>query len=1800
MTAPGLDSDGLPAQGDRRWADSGEAGELRSAGLSEAQRRLWFLETCLPTGAAYTIGSVFKVHGCIDTARLRHAIMVTLRLHPGLRQVFSPGEDGPEVELLNVEEVPDPLNVESWEVSAPADVDEWARQRVSRPFESMAKPLYRFDLLLITPDSSVISIVLHHLVADGWSLNLLYACLQQGYEGCSPDNMKAVALHKLAPSAMHAKLSYWRRTLDGASNLQMPLDRPRPPTQTFSGARQTLLLGPDILERLDALALQLRTTLFTLLATACGALLAQWAGQDDIVVGTPVADRASVAAEEAVGLLVNTVVLRLKIDISASFRDMVRDVRGIVLGALANSDVPFDLVVAQANPSRSLNINPLFQVVFALQSATEPLTSFAGFKVTQLDPDPGTSRFDLEWTLFRRPEGLLVRVTRNTDLFESRTVVRLLQAFQTILLGALSAPDEPPEGILCLPDRPAADALVPLAHSTLHGMFEAQAAGTPGAPALHAGETILDYATLACMARAVSVCIPRGDGKQLIVGLCVRRSADMVAGLLGIIRGGAAVLPLDPDDPPARRAMLLDDAGATFVVTDRATMSLVADRDHIVLDDIFLDSEPSPSPAAEPLAGDALAYVIYTSGTSGSPKGVAVEHRNVLNTMLACRTEFELGMGRTTAVLAAFTFDIFFFELMSALLFGGTARLVSRQTLLDPAMIVPVLQEVTCLQAVPGLMRQLLAAITASNTPRLLRMRDVTTGGDVVPPDLLVAIRDTFPNARVSVTYGPTETAILASKFEVSQPESIVGHPIGGPLSGVTLELRTVHGKAVVADAMGEIWIGGRGVSRGYLNRPELQRDRFVEIGGQRFFRTGDFGRRLDNGIIEYLGREDQQVKIRGFRVELGEIEHALCGLPGIQEAVCAAPLDAAGDRRLVAGVVLEESYCDDLDRRVAAQRTKDWKKLFDQAHTTPVSSGFDFTGWNDSVTGQPIPRHEMEQHLADSIEQINRAVIRSGRTSSGLRILEVGGGTGNIMRRLAPGSRCYDVCEPSPVLVRRLQQVASELGLDQVRAIQAEADNLPANLDAYELIVLNSVIQYFPSGKYLRKVVSNLLTRLTINGVLFLGDIRNLATLPLFRDGALSSAGSAEEDELLVHPSFFSAFLHGGGVSTIECWPKEFRASNELSAYRYACVLWRGLEPARAGCPEWRDWRADGWSIPRLSAAMSRIQEPISISAIPNGHIAGSDDTPTPSVLAELARVNRLGASFSCASGRSDGSFDAVVAPSSHAPSWVWPAAASAVNLVNDPISAERDLEIEREIRPKLRAILPTHLIPSDIFVIERLPLTANDKVDRAALSGRRRRSGPGAALPSSPLEQAIAKCWAAVLGIEKVATDENFFDVGGTSLLAIRLSIRLRAAGLHVGPQDLFRHQTVADLALALASSNQAHGPLTPAAAVGSPHAQYYVRSVEDEFAGQGHVVLAGATGFLGVHLLETLLRQTERSVICLVRGADDPAAAERLNQNAKWYFPELASPEVQRRILTVACDVSNLATMQAALPRMLDGGTAPIVNAAADVRHVAHREAVFQTNLLGAEALLDIAGRCGGVLHQVSTVGVKGVAPAGERPRPLLETDLPGRLFTEAYSESKAQAELSIRAALLEGARAAIYRVGTIAPHSVTGRFQRNAADHFFSRYVRSMVLSGVAGQWDFVQFRLTPVDVMAEHVLALARTGCATYHLETPVTTRHRDVVDALRDYGYEIEIIDDEKMAAMAFAPGTSDSWTEAVAGFVPILLAQPGGRIEVDTKWTAGRLAAAGLHYPDYDASRLSRFVRHAVDCGFIPAPLSR
>jgi amino acid adenylation domain-containing protein/thioester reductase-like protein len=1734
--------------------------------LSHAQERLWFLDQLGLTGSAYNMRITLRLEGNLDLQALERSLTELVHRHESLRTHFE-SKGGSPVQVVEPAEA-FALSVHDLSglpvVDRDLEVQRRSNEEIHRPCNLAKGPLLRVSLLKLTDKEHVLLLTVHHIVFDGWSrgilhreLGALYSAYSRGETALLPDlpvqypDFAIWQREWLQGEVLREHLQYWKEKLLGAPpQLQLPTDRPRPAVESFRGAKLGFELSATLSDALKDLAQREQATLLMAVLATYQILLARWSGQQDVVVGSPIAGRNSSTVENLIGFFVNMLMLRTEVSDDLTFRELLQQVKETTLQAYAHQDLPFEVLVKELRPERNLARQPIFQAVLAMRNFPEERLELPGLTWTWTSIESGSTHFDLTLYLNERPAGLSGTFEYASDLFDERTVRRMAGHFCTLVGEIVADPDRPIRELQMLSGPERAQVLQEFNSTSMphprdllvHELVEARAGQSPDAVALVCGEQLLTYSELNRRASQVAHrLLELGIQQDDRVGLYVERGTEMIVGLLGILKAGGAYVPLDVSYPPGRLGYMLRDSSPAVVLTqEHLKRTLPISRASVIVleaeeevgakraDDLVITrSRPKP---------EQLAYVIYTSGSTGTPKGVMIEHRNLLNLVQWHCAVFGVDDRCRCSCVAAVGFDAATWEIWPPLSAGATLVLAPQESGGDADTLTTWwASQRLDISFLPTPMAELAFSKNTLNSS----LDTLLVGGDrlrLYPESKSFALVN---------NYGPTESTVVATSGLIEHDS--IPH-IGRPIANTSTYILDGYLRPVPLGVPGEIFIGGASVARGYLNQPQLTAERFIADPfdadpHMRMYRSGDLGRWRADGTIEYLGRNDHQVKIRGYRIELGEIEGQLLEHPHVREVAVVPQEQESGEKRLVAYLVAdvselkmrEQEASDEASAKVVAQ----WEGLYEETYSAGPA-GPSFVGWNSSYTGEPIPEAEMEEWRDRTVDRI--------RSLKPKKMLEIGCGVGLLLQQLARQCESYVGTDFSAAAIEQLRRwTAGTEGFRHVKLLQrsaTELQDLPSG--SFDTIVLNSVVQYFPDVDYLIAVLHDAVRLLVPGGNIFVGDVRHLGSLSMFHSAVQLGRAAAtinlaqlrrrvaraieQDKELVIDPQLFRILpARLPGLCAAEVQLKRGEAANELTRHRYDVVLRTGNPDASLVAYEQLPWHAAVQSVAEFEKALrDRRWLAVRLRSIPNSRLvreaAAQERIDTSDEQLEVGTLRRqlnelqyeavdpndvwrLGESYGydvTVSPADAGCFDiqlldrARAGQISRITGFVSDEMKPYSAYANDPLENGLRQQLIPQLREFLKKRVPEYMIPSAWVVLKELPLTANGKLDRRALPvPQSRPQGLGEYVaPRSEMERALADIWAQVLRVDQVGIRDNFFDLGGHSLLAVKALHEInQSLNSSLIVTDLYKSPTVVELATRIASSaaddefvNLTREATLDAAIVANPDSRYSQARA---------ILLTGATGFVGRFLLAQLLNDTDATIYCLVRSPSQHQALSRLRTMlARW---DLWHDELESRIIAVAGDLRS--------PRLgIDSATYAVLSEKVDsvyhcgisMNHLETYAMAKAANVGSATELLKFAtNRKQKLINYISTMGV--FSSAGPVTRVVEETtpiDHERHSNSRGYLASKWVSEKIFMIANERGIPCNIFRLGLVWADSQLGRFDELQNAY---RVFKSCLISGCGIENYRYAMAPTPVDYVARATVFLANrhgNGGGIFHISSP--------------------------------------------------------------------------------------------------------
>ncbi|MCW3106371.1 MAG: Nonribosomal peptide synthetase, partial [Segetibacter sp.] len=1431
--------------------------------LSFSQERLWFIDR-LEGSVQYHVPSILTLQGKINREALEYALLGIVKRHEMLRTVFLEDE-GDACQYIK--------EAGGWSLN---DIDGSGyttdrqgleivvEQLIRQPFDLSKDYMLRAALIKISEEYHILVVTMHHIASDGWSMSVvvrevaeLYSSRAEGREAILPQLPVQYADYSiwqrnfLQGEILDKKVSYWKQKLEGVRVLHLPTDYARPTIQSTAGDLITFSIDKDLSDQLQQLSQRNGTTLFMTLLAAFNALLYRYSGQQDICVGTAIAGRQHEQLEGLIGFFVNTLALRSEISGDDSFKQLLQKVKATAVEAFQHQEVPFEKVVDAIVGRRDLSTDPLVQVMFALQNTPLiPSLKLGEAKLTNVEFANKTAVFELFLNMVETPSGLQGFMQYCTDLYSRDTICRMLGHFKELLKIIVTATDQPISTLPILNLSEQHQLLVEFNNTSLEypkersviELFEEQVNLISQKVAVVFGEKELTYKELDDRSNQLANYLQeKGVEPGGNVGLLSYRGIEMIVAIFGILKTGCAYVPLNIDYPPERLKYIIEDATINYIVytnNELLQSSGLAQFKNIAVNESLSGTVKSTGIRT---GMDSRVYVMYTSGTTGWPKGIAISNRNIVKLVYES-TEIAVKSGDQMLQWSNYSFDGSVYEIYCSLLSGAKLYLIKDEWASDVFELARVISEQKI--TVCFITTALFNTFIDINPASLQNLRIILFGGEKVSLSHVNKALSILGPGKIIHVYGPTETTVYATYYPIIsiREDGIV--PIGKPLTNTKLLVLDKSKQLVPVGVPGELYIGGEGVSLGYLNRLELTLEKYVTIPDtrqheDRYYKTGDLVRWLSDGNIDFLGRLDEQVKIRGFRIELGEIETVLLQSGYVNQAVVLVREEKEGSKRLVGYIVPNFDMLKVKERELYNNLVSSWKELYEIEYGKTeekdnIDPEFNIIGWNDSFTGEAIPEEQMREWLQDIVK-----VIMSERPEN---LLEIGSGTGLIYYQLAGKLKKYIGTDFSASSVnqisRRIGKGLRDYGPTELRVCAAHEVSVSEE-EQVDTIVLNSIVQYFPGEDYMNEVIDKSIHILKGRGCIIIGDVRDNRQVELFKGrlhiNKLQESVSVKElkwkmeqdalreTELCFSPEYFyNLRTLYPQINHIEIKWKQGFYINELTLYRYTVVIYIGIEKELIR-PEWQRWEElagsdkiidqlqEGQTIIALKAAPNPrlCQERLLNKALQNKTVStvgavlaatGKEDKETSDINNILTAALEKGYHYRLLLNEDPLKVDILfeLQPSGNFienrfSEKTYDGVGSFTNI---PLFTDISALLQKEIRVLLQQRLPDYMVPSELITLGKLPLTSNGKVDRRFLSEREDWgvvSKLNYIAPRTTIEQTLTKIWQELLGIERIGVHDNFFELGGDSILIIQVVSRVRRLGHELQPRDIFIYHTI-----------------------------------------------------------------------------------------------------------------------------------------------------------------------------------------------------------------------------------------------------------------------------------------------------------------------------------------------------------------------------------------------------------------------
>ncbi|MCB0167234.1 MAG: amino acid adenylation domain-containing protein, partial [Anaerolineae bacterium] len=1502
----------------RKLADRGQLKNVADIyPLSHLQKGLLFETLYSHAGYMYCQQLCLTLAGDLKSDLFRQAWQQLITRHPTLGAAFLWEGLAEPVQVIP-RHVDLPWVEQDWrglpEAEQSAKLTAHLQADRNRGFDLTQAPQMRFELIQIRDDTYHFIWTYHHLLVDGWCLSIIFKECFALYEAL----LEATAHGDITPTDQSLPLppprpyrdylrwlqnqdmaqaeAYWRETLQGFT-ARTPLVVDHPPTSEAGPYVESVFpLSGALSEALQKFARHHRLTMNTLFQAAWALLLSRYSGEKEVMFGMTVSGRPAAlpGVEEMVGLFINALPLRIRVSPAEPVLPWLHQVQLQLRQGEEYSYTPLVDIQGWSDIPRS---QPMFDSLFVFENypldAAIRRGQLAGVQLQQMQSfDP--THYLLSIAVVP-DERLVLTFNYESSRFEAAAIARMAAHLQQLLAGMIANPEQPVGQIPLLTDAEHHQLLVTWNNThtdypldrCLHQLFEAQVERSPDAVAVVSEDQHLTYHQLNRRANQLAHHLQSlGVGPETLVGVYLDRSPEMVVSLLGILKAGGAYVPLDPALPPERLALMIEEVQLSVLLTQKHLESGLPNYPGQTLcldtngDNLAQASVENPTSEVTP---DNLIYVLYTSGSTGVPKGVMIPHRGVINYLTWAGQAYltpKDSKGGRIPLHSSLSFDLTVTSLFLPLLSGQGLVLVADdpagQSLVENLIDRPNHQLLKLTPAHLKLLHEQLPDLAAITQTLIL-------GGEALHGADVTRWLAESPQTQIFNEYGPTETVVGCCVYEVSaQTDCGDEIPIGRPIANTRLYILDRYLQPVPVGVIGELYIAGLQVGRGYLNRPGLTAEKFIpnpfptnnneEEAGGRLYKSGDLARyRLDDSgqpIIEFLGRADRQVKVRGFRIELGEIEAALHHHQAIRESVVLLREDTPRDKRLVAYLASQMT-----SQSIEAEVISQWQSLYEDTYQQPSPQPdptFNLAGWNSSYTGQPLPDEQMREWLDHTVDQI--LALNPGS------VLEIGCGTGLLLSRIAPHCQLYwgtDFSQRVLDYVATLQQSATDL--DHVRlSCRMAHDFTGFEPNAFDTLILNSVVQYFPSLDYLMRVLAEALKVVKPGGFIYIGDVRSLPLLEsyhasvqlhqaaddLSRDALQQRIQQRllDEEELVIDPAFFQVLPHHWPqISHVQIQPKRGRYHNELTCFRYEVIL--TVNNAKETQPEetplslsqpaeirWRDWQQENLSLTAVRHLLA-VDQPalLGLRGIPNARLTKENETLTWLTSAHQESVEALRHRLSKGATAVDpaelwaleddypyqvtlswsdiephqGRLDVVfkrndveqeIEALARPPLKPWH------SYANNPLRGKISRALIPQVRQFLQQKLPDYMIPTAFMLLDQFPLTSNGKIDRQALPAplRQRTLSENFVSPRTPIEKHITAIWSEVLGLEpaEIGIHDNFFDHGGHSLLATQIVSRMRHTfQIELSLRRLFEHPTVAALAKDVIQAKQeAVPPIEP----------------------------------------------------------------------------------------------------------------------------------------------------------------------------------------------------------------------------------------------------------------------------------------------------------------------------------------------------------------------------------------------------
>lgn len=1774
----------------------------KKAPLSYAQSRMWFLHQLNQEDDSYNMHSVLKLTGELDKKALTYSLLKIVERHEILRTNFKVNEIGEPIQVV-MEEVNQNIDMVDMTGCNEKEIFQFIADEIKKPFNLEQDLLIRANLLKQSEDCHYLIVIMHHIVSDGWSFGILSRELMLYYNRYLDKDYTIEPLdiqyidytywqqQYLSSGRMERQFKYWKQQL---TNLPEPLDlkvkKPNVAVITSTAEKQVSFLERNRLEGIKELCKRNGVTLYMTMLAAYVILLNRYSFQEDFIIGTPVANRRKKELENLIGFFVNTLPIRIKLNQKEMFHEFLQEVKKVAVDSFSNQDIPFEYLVKEMIGERYNEQVPIIQTMFVLQNTQQVKMSLPKISIESEIMDNSIAKFDLLLTVIEMENGLRLSFEYKKDMFPSGLMEAIAEKYIKILddiiendhkqIGDLANQEE-----VIKNKDPLFDLVNPFQSQHIIDRFYEIVKRNNNKVAVNWNNEMVSYFELNNRSNQLSRYIDRFNlEKESFIGLCMERSIDMIVSILAILKSNCAYVPLDPDSPQDRLNFIVEDANLRLLIGHREKLEKINISDDIhILDvrekqfEILEESEADKIINRQPLSS---AYMIYTSGSTGNPKGVIVSDNNVLRLFSHTDNLYHFSNEDVWTMFHSVAFDFSVWEIWGALLYGGQLVVVPYKTSRDPEAFMQLLMDkkVTVLNQTPSAFRQLLQCegIYDKNTVDKMHLKYVIFGGEALDFGMLKQWMDVYGDMKPLLVnmYGITETTVHVT-YEVLNKQKINNTNqslIGMPIKDLQIYILDDHMRIVPDGVVGEMYVGGAGVSKGYWNRKALNEERFIQnpfLSEQdTLYKTGDLACRHINGDLEYVGRNDNQVKIKGFRMELNEIKEQISKNPLVKDNVVV--LDRIeDDGRIISYLKMDNQEKSKIISELLEKDDYDieTEEVFDHNYRQKNNLEddlFNIVGWNNSYNNEQISEKEMREWLDSICYKLYELPMHT--------VLEIGVGTGMILHQIASRVDCYVGLDISKEAIEYNKRIIEkhQLNYDNVKLLHSSVENLEDKIQmSFDTIIINSVAQYFPDVTYFENALKASIERIHEKGNIIIGDVRSYDRLNMYylsvelshldQKASISTLKKnietrrENEKELIFSCNYFKELdKRFPEIACVTITPKHGYINNELSKYRYDVILTikkqEIMEPSDNLNVEILDWKQSNKEVSLLKNNIENY----------NGDILHIVNIPDERVEFEARFIQQLESiseqttieSFSkllqyqkCNS-LSYGEIKDITSASKEKGFYVhisvdnvlgcldmilfkpYIKKESVVQYLNnyysydnyeekttDPLKYKVQYKAVEKIKEFLKDKLPYYMIPNEFILIDRLPLTINGKIDYEAL--------PKPKLCNITLQKEnwceeniikeVTRVWRNLLHVEEVLPDDNFFLLGGHSLLATNLIFSLNDIyGIRIPLKYLFEEPTVRGISKYIQDKLNLNETVLDKQLnlEQDVHLPDNFKVPKLDVTNDDKVLVTGATGFFGAFLVKRLLEDTLATVYCLVRASNQEHAQKRLMDTLHKY--KLYEECYMERIVVICGDLSksNLG-MDAKEYDTYAREIDVIVHNGAKVNFFEPYEGLKDTNVGGTLEILKLAtAHKTKPIHFISSLYV--YEPAEDNATEYFIKEEQPLAGYRKLRMGYTQSKW-VAEKILELAKAEGLPVNIYRLGRISGHSKTGACQQndFLWTLVKGCIEIGCYPDQELT-FEFTPVDYLTEAVVKIMESGelNKNYHLFNYQKTSLKDIVQAM--------------------------------------------------------------------------------------------